>query len=313
MIRIIVFGILFFLYSVEMSAQLQRGGSPGKISEEGLVQLHELEDTLALLAYAIVNDSLPEHRFGACRKLIPTLVNALKVENSFQYPFSRLQSVSIQYPQDSSFRVFTWQLYVDVNDYRYYGAIQMNESKLKLFPLVDRSYQVEDVEHEILSPEKWYGAVYYNLKQVDSPDGRYYLLFGFDGFEFFRKRKVVDVLTFNDKGIPVFGAPVFVHAEKGKPAFTKNRLLREYSAEVSVRCNYDEVLEFLIFDHLVGMEGPHGEGPVNYPDGSYEAYRLERGYWKFVPKVFDQVSDEAPRPNPILDQRSKDLFGKNNR
>ena len=273
--------------------------------EENQVFLKEMEDTLALLAYAVIHDSLPEHRFGACREMIPKLVKALKVEHSFQYPFERLKSVSIQYPRDSSFRIFTWQLYVDKDDYRYYGAIQMNTPGLKLFPLIDRSFKIEDAEHQALSPEEWYGSVYYNLLDVEGPQGKYYLLFGFDGYSFFRKRKLIDVLSFQE-GQPVFGAPVFVHEGDNRKA----RVVREYSAEVSTRCNYDELLEMIIFDHLIEMDGAYDEGPVNYPDGSYEAYRLEKGLWWHVDKVFDQVSDEAPRPAPILDNRTKDIFGK---
>ena len=274
-------------------------------SEEDHAFLKEMEDTLALLAYAVINDSLPEHRFGACREMIPKLVTALKVENSFDYPFERLKSVSIQYPQDSSFRIFSWQLYVDKDDYRYYGAIQMNTPGLQLFPLIDRSFKIEDEEHQVLSPEEWYGSVYYNLLETNGPQGKYYLLFSFDGYSFFRKRKVIDVLTFQD-GKPVFGAPVFVHEGNQR----KYRIIREYSAEVSTRCNYDELLELIIFDHLIERDGPYGEGPVNYPDGSYEAYKLDQGLWWHIDKVFDQVSDEAPRPAPILDNRTKDIFGK---
>ncbi len=297
--------LLFLALALGGLVQLHAQGKTAGFSEENQAFLKEMEDTLALLAYAVINDSLPEHRFGACREMIPRLVRALKVENSFQYPFERLKSVSIQYPQDSSFRIFTWQLYVDKDDYRYYGAIQMNSPELQIFPLIDRSFKIEDAEHAVLSPEEWYGSVYYNTLGVDSPQGKYYLLFGFDGYSFFRKRKLIDVLYFQD-GKPVFGAPVFVHEGNVR----KLRIVREYSAEVSTRCNYDDLLDLVIFDHLIEMSGPYGEGPVNYPDGSYEAYRLEGGMWRHVDKVFDQVSDEAPRPAPILDKRTKDLFGK---
>lgn len=276
---------------------------------ENLALLQEYEDTLALLAYAVVNDSLPENRFGTCRELIKRLVKALQVDNSFHYPFEQLRSVSIQYPRDSSFRIFTWQLYVDVNDYRYYGAIQMNSPELELYPLIDRSFNVEEVEQAVLAPDNWYGSIYYNLKECDSPKGKYYLLFGFDGYEFFHKRKVIDVLYFNEKNKPVFGAPVFVKMEEGKPPQTLNRMMIQYSASVSVRMNYDQALEMIIYDHLVEGQGQYGEGAANFPDGSYEAYTYQDGYWRHVTKVFHQVSDEAPRPFPKLDSEDKNIFG----
>lgn len=281
----------------------------GQIHKEDLEILQAQEDTLALLGYAIINDSLAEHRFGACREMIPRLVTALKAKNSFKYPFERLKSVSIQYPADSSFRVFTWQLYVDVNEYRYYGAIQMNTPDLKLFPLVDRSYQMQgNLEQQIHTPDQWYGALYYNIKEVVGPKGKYYLLFGFDAYQFFHKRKLIEVLSFQN-GKPQFGAPVFMHGEEKAPYPTKNRVLREYSAEVSTKLNFDEIYEMIIFDHLIARAGQYGEGPTFYPDGSYEGYKFENGYWNHIVKVFDQISEEAPRPEPILDNRSRDIFG----
>jgi hypothetical protein len=282
---------------------------------EQLTRLEALEDTLGLLAYAIVNDSLEENRFFAVRAFIPKLVEGLKTPNSFQYPFEQLRTVSIQYPPDSSFRVFTVHLYVDKDTYRYYGAIQMNSPELELYPLIDRSYELPDADLEqlVLPNDQWYGAVYYNLHAVTAAPQPYYLLFGFDGYEFFRKRKVVDVLTFVN-GKPRFGAPVFITHQEGEPTYAKNRLLFQYSAEASIRCNYDPALELLIFDHLIEVMGNYGEGPTAIPDGTYEGYRLgEDGYWYYVEKVFDTILDEPPVPEPILDGRSKDLMGRGGR
>lgn len=286
----------------------------GKITKENLVKLKEYEDTMALCAFLVINDSLPEERFATCKKLITSLVQALKVENSFNYKFDRLKSVSIMYPPDSTFRVFSWQLYVDVDDYRYYGAIQMNSGKLQLFPLIDRSAEVTSEEYDLLTPEKWYGAVYYNLKQFDTAEGNKYLLFGYDGFSFFHKRKVVDVLSFKN-GKPEFGAPVFVQRDSlGNEIAVRNRLLSEYSAEASFKLNYDENWGLIIFDHLIMMGGNSGQGPGMVPDGTYEGYKLENGKWVWVEKFWNEVMDEAPRPEPVLDARGgQDVFGKEKR
>ena len=272
-------------------------------SKEELEQLQELEDTIALLSFAVVNDSLPEHRFGATKQLIKSLVNALKIPKSFQYPFPKVKAISIQYPADSTFRIFTWQLYVDQNEYRYYGAIQMASDSLQLFPLIDRSFTIEDTEFDLLDPENWYGALYYNVHQFEAKDGPGYLLFGYDGFSFFDKRKLVDVLHFQT-GKPQFGAPVFVETDTlGNVLMVRNRIVKEYNAEASMRLNYDPVLEHIVFDHLIPFGGH------NVPDGSYEGYKYEKGVWIYVPKMFDQVLEEPPRPEPVLDDKSKNIFG----
>ena len=294
-----------------LAAGFSSQAQAGKIAETDLPVLKEFEDTLALCGFFVVNDSIAENRFGTCKKLITTLVQALKIENSFHYPFDRLKTISIQYPPDSTFRIFTWQLYVDVDDYRYYGAIQVNSPDLKLYPLIDRSYEVESEEYDILNPDKWYGALYYNLRQFNTAEGSKYLLFGYDGYSLFNKRKLIDVLSFKD-GKAIFGAPVFVEENKATGAQTiRNRILKEYSSEASFKMNYDEAWGLIIFDHLTMMAGGYGQGPAMVPDGTYEGYKLENGRWQWVEKYWTEEMDEAPRPEPVLDNRKgKDVFGK---
>lgn len=291
---------------MQAQPKITKSGVP---TAEALERLHTGEDTLALLAYAVVNDSIEQERFAACRALITTLVRTLKIENSFQYRFDRLKSVSILAPPDSSFRIFTWQLFVNDSTYRYYGAIQMNSRELKMFPLFDRSFEMgERPVSEQLPPERWYGALYYNLRQFDTKEKRFYLLFGFDAYTFFEKRKVIEALSFDALGKPVFGATVFDRPDvKGE----EMRLLFEYSAEASVRVNWDDQYQMVLFDHLITMPSPFGRGFTNVPDGSYDGLRLEKGRWKFVNKVFNDVMPEAPRPEPVLDSRKeKDILGK---
>ena len=189
----------------------------------------------------------------------------------------------------------------------------MNTPDLKLFPLIDRSRNVVSEEQDILQPDNWFGALYYNLHQFDTPNGRQYLMFGFNGHSFFNKKKLVDVLQIKD-GKATFGSPVFVQLDSLTGIETiRNRLVLEYSAESSIRLNYDETFTQIMYDHLIVMGGGYDQGPTNVPDGSYEAYRLGKdGRWHWVEKVFNQVSDEPPRPAPILGKDKKDIFGNNN-
>lgn len=290
------------------SAFSQKKERAGQLSPEALQQLHRAEDTLAVFAFAITNDTSAEMRFLACKSLITGLVRALKTENSFRYPFSRLNSVSILTPPDSSFRVFTWQLFVNDSTYRHYGTIQMNQPDLKLFPLIDRRFELADMPtHETLPPNRWYGAVYYNLLPFETRQGRMYLLFGFDGHTFLEKRKVMDVLSFNAAGEPVLGAPVF--ERKGQRG--EQRLILQYFAEAKVRLNWDDYYKMVIFDHLIPIASPHSGQTVYVPDGSYDGFRYDKGRWVFVEKVFRDAQEEAPRPYPVLDEKNRrDLLGR---
>src|SRR5882757_9811815 len=99
------------------------------------------EDSLKIYADSMINAEQAGKRFMSDSQFVKTFVRALKTKNSFYYPFDSLETVSILYPDDSSFRIFTWQLKKD--DYMYYqkGAIQMHtpDGSLKLLPLFDAS------------------------------------------------------------------------------------------------------------------------------------------------------------------------------
>lgn len=308
-LKIKTFTLFFFLLAAFGAQAQSKNKKSEKLPPEAIERLHLGEDTLALLAYAVVNDSIEQERFAACRALIQVLVRTLKVENSFRYRFDRLKSVSILAPPDSSFRIFTWQMFVNDSTYRYFGAIQTNSKELKLFPLIDRSDEMDERPvYEAMPPERWYGALYYTLRQFDTKDGRKYLLCGFDAFTFFEKRKVIEVLSFDAAGKPVFGAPVF---DKPGAKMAELRMLIEYSSEASVRVNWDEQYQMILFDHLIPWPSSFGRGISYVPDGSYDGLRFENGRWKFVEKVFNDSQDEAPRPEPVLDSRQgKDILGK---
>lgn len=280
------------------------------MSSEDLELMQEYEDTIGVLSFAILRDTSAVHRFASCKTMIPLLVRALKLRNSFHYTFPQLDGLSFQYPADSSFRIITWQLFVDDNEYRYYGAIQMNTAELELFPLIDRSNDILNPETATLSNENWYGALYYRIKGFEDARGKAYLLFGLDGYSFFRRRKVVDVLRF-ENGKPVFGQEVFEAQMASDTSIWQHRIVIEYGAQASVHVNYDEGLGLVFFDHLIPYEGPGSAGSVMVPDGSYEGYRFEEGRWLHVPKLFHQTQETPPREMPILGEgQKKDLFGR---
>jgi hypothetical protein len=271
-------------------------------------EIKVLEDTLAVLSFAMINDSTPVKRFASCQKFIKVLVRALKNPNSFDYPFERIRTVSILYPPDSTFRIFSWQLYVDKDDYHYYGTIQMNSPELKMYPLIDRSGEVTNPEIGVFDNDNWYGALYYNIMPYPKAKNKY-LLFGYDAFQFFNKRKLVEVLTFED-GKAKFGEEVFeVEMQEGETRMV-DRFVLEYGADAKVKLNYDEQLEMIIFDHLIPMGSPYpGQNVMFVPDGDIDGLYFEKGKWKFKARIFDQTMEEPPRPEPILDKKDKDLFG----
>lgn len=281
-------------------------GAQAQIAPEDREKIKTYEDSLIVDGFLVVNDTLPERRFLATKKMILHLKSALKYDHSFHYAFDRLHSVSIQYAPDSTFRIFTWQLMISPVDYRYFGVVQMNNKEVQLIPLADRSATIENIQTAVLSPREWYGALYYNIKKIEKAGKPYYLLFGYDAYSNRDRRKLLDVLHFGSDGAMVFGAPV-IPTKDGQPL---HRLLLEYYGNSNVRLNYDQALEHIVFDHLIEIPGRSGGGPMMVPDGSYQALELKDDKLVFVDKLFNnQAVEEAPREEPVLGNSARDLFG----
>ena len=273
-------------------------------------QLSALEDTLSFYAYSIVNDSLPEDRFYATRELIVTLVKTLKIKNSFYYPFSKLQSVSLQYPPDSSFRMFTWQLAVSPSEYRYYGALQKKSDSLILFPLIDRSFTISQPDVVSLSPENWMGCLVYGIQQIGAGDSATYLAFGYDANDGKTRKKWIDPIRFI-RNKPVFGAPLFPPNPKDSSATIPLRFILSYSAESTIKLNYDAELGLIVYDHLAPLVLKAGQPEEMVPDGSYEAFKILPNKLEYIEMLnVTSTDEESIRQKPILGREGKDLFGK---
>jgi hypothetical protein len=268
------------------------------LSTSDLDKLSSLETQMAVLAKTMLLDSFENNRLAAHEKLMPMVREALNTPNSFNYTFEKVEHISIQYAPDRSFRIITLQLMKDWAHYKYFGFIQPNLSKSKLYELKDFAKDIQKPENQVLGPEKWFGCLYYNIRQFKSKEGAKYLLFGFNAHDTIEKIKVVDVLTMNG-GMPKFGSPVFERQERG---ITKksNRLVFYHGYEASMRLNYDEEMGMIVHDHLQDVGTNYADVPsVGVPDGTYEAYELKKGVWQHIVKLQNTEMDEAPRPMPV--------------
>lgn len=285
-----------------------------------LRQFKSKEDSLKKLSITMINGENEGIRQDACNQFIPILVRALKISGSFYYPFDSLQHISIQYPPDSSFRIFTWGLERSLGLYRHYGAIQMRttDNSLKLFPLFDHSDYSRNAADTIASNNAWVGCIYYKIVERSFGGKKFYTLFGFDGNTRLSNKKWIEVLTFPN-GRPLFGAPVFSFMEDPRPRPVLNRFFIEYKKDASARLNYDEELHMILYDHLVSETNEPGKRYTYIPDGDYEGFVWKNGQWVHVDKVFtQQLNDgEFPVPEPLDFKKDgliqKDTLNRKNR
>ncbi len=263
-------------------------------------KLQEYEDSLNQLTDLFLDGNEQGIRQNACYDFIRQLVQALKLEGSFEYPFDSLQRISILYPEDRSFRIFNWQLPLTTGKQRYFGAIQLKDDKeLKLYPLFDYSDNMVNASDTTTDNERWYGALYYRILEVKGKGKKYYMLFGWDGNNLRSNKKLLEVLSFTKEKTPVFGAPVFYFGKESDLNGIR-RFIIEYKEDAQVSMNYDEDLRLITFDHLIPADPSTRDLPYTYvPDGSYEAFEWKRGRWNHIDNIFTSTMKEAPFPSPV--------------
>ncbi|MDP9081782.1 MAG: hypothetical protein M3O71_30585 [Bacteroidota bacterium] len=269
-----------------------------------LARLRSYEDTLIVLGKTFINDENDLERKNANYAFIKTLVNALKVPNSFLFPFDSIKSVSILNSPDNRFRIFSWHIVNNDGSYRFYGTIQLNTGgQLKMYPLEDYSPLLKNPEDSVTDNRKWYGAQYYKIIPVYSPK-LYYVLIGWKGNTVESNKKVIDVLSFNNDK-PVLGMRVF--DGNGK---SRHRVVFEYSRDASMLLKYVPEQNLIVFDHLAPPDPKSKSKPSTFgPDLTYDGYKLKNGRWVYVENL-DMRNVPESRDEEYVDPKKQAAIDK---
>ena len=265
----------FVLFALLPAVKLVNAQS---IAPQNIKILNNYQDSLKRLGFIFINNENELERKNANYRFIRTLVSALKTPDSYQYKFDSVKTVAIAYAPDNTFRVFTWNVMNQDGSYRFYGTIQMNTpGQLKMYPLTDYSPFIKNPEDTLLSPHEWLGAEYFKIIKAGDAAKPYYVLLGWKGNTVKTTKKVIEVLSFTS-GQPVFGMPVFNAGGKNP-----DRIVFEYSRQVSMMLKYLDDKKMIVFDHLAPpVPKMKGDYAVYGPDLTYDGYQLAGGRWALV-------------------------------
>jgi len=257
-----------------------------------------VKDDLFFYGDIMINAQETSSRERAQARFYEEFKALLSQDASFEDDWSWLKWISVLSPAENEFKLYTWEWKIDEDNFQYFGFIQFPDNSY--IELTGEPEEWVDLSYDERSSDDWISALYYKIMEYDSPDGKVYMLFGYNQFNKFDNIKLVETLAINGKEL-VFGKPAFV-----KEGRSKNRLVLKYADDAVVTVNYNTDLNLLMYDHLIPRIGRlEGQGETYLPDGSYEGYTLSEGRWKYVEKIYDHIYDEAPRPNPVLNNRPK--------
>jgi hypothetical protein len=269
---------------------------PGFLWAQDKKILPLMEDSLARLSREIRNSQSDSVRLSLTHNFSKTLKYTIGLPGSFSYPFDSLRNLSKLVSPDKKFRIYNWNLPMTDGSNRYFCFIQVpgkkNEAALT-YELANHSDSIKDPEFAILGSNNWFGALYYRIIPVEQGNKTFYTLLGWDGFSPTVNRKLIEILSFDQKGFPKFGAKVFRDYLKGP----RTRIIFRFSATASMLLRPDEQLvksgqttkktRMIMCDRLVPLD-PRLEGQTDFyvpASDIFDGFVLVNGYWKFIRNI----------------------------
>ncbi len=257
---------LFFLFHLQVFSQ-----------EPEYLKVMETEEKLQKAFDELYSD--PTLNQDSINQMImQTFESVLATWDGFYYKWKKLDKIGIVWSEDKRLKIITWYIQKNPDEYKYYGFIQYKPAKNKrnreilLYQLDDHSGEMRDPAVAEVSANRWFGCLYYDVRQFGKPKDTYYTLLGYDFNDRLSTIKLIEILTFNKQGEPLFGGEI--HSDKKVYA----RLLNEYSSDLVISQKYLPRLDMIIFDHLEPFQ-PIFEGNYRFygPVGSYDGLRFDDG------------------------------------
>lgn len=247
--------------------------------------LKTVQDSLKPLSKVILDiRKTEEERLSANGNFSGILKRLLQKDGSQNFIFDSLNSIARLEPEDKSFVIFNWEMPHNDGTYTYYAFVLHKNNTTKsyqLTELIDASSTIKRPETALLKANNWYGAHYYKIITVKRKGKNYYCLLGADWNDKLSKKKLMEVLSFEKDGSLKFGAPIINYNK-----ITLNRLIFEYSSNVSMSLNYDDKSKRIIFDHLSPIkEELKGQFQFYAPDLSYDALKFKKGKWQHLENI----------------------------
>lgn len=285
-----------------------------------------MEKKMKRIGLQFLSDTIQENRVKGARDFVKLLIEALKVENSFQYPFDSIPYLAKVVPEDSSFKIFTFQIMLDNYTFVHYGCIQLNRSTIKLIPFKDYSDTFPIAPQYTISNKNWYGAVYYKSVTKKIGAKSVYFLFGYDQNDLLTDKKIIEALWIEKDSIARFGMPVFektttetvsagnkfmkVSTDRPIPpkkiVKTYYRYVLEYRKKASVNLKYEKDKDLITHDHIASLDDKVQDVAfMKVPDGTYEGLKWDKvkWVWQEYVKLAEVESNKDIRPMPLKDKK----------
>lgn len=242
------------------------------------IDLITITDSLNNCFTKIISEKNDENKLILNNRVLEYMRFFLSKEESFKYPVNSVKNIGFIQSGDDKLKIYTWNIPLNDGTHKYFGFIQYYSKKKKqnlVFELMDKSNEIKNPEFAVLNNTNWYGALYYRVIQTKYKNKIYYTLLASDLNNFLTKKKIIDVLYFDQNEKPVFGEQIF---EQSNKLFT--RVIFEFNVRASMTLTYDLNVKMIVYDHLSPSKSfLKGQYEFYGPDFSYDGLKFKKGKW----------------------------------
>jgi hypothetical protein len=227
-----------------------------------------------------LRENLPDEMKLAANDSVVAIIDSYASSDSvFRHRFSNLRFLGQIASPDSLVKIITWNLILEdgANLYLcYFIKRDIKSGAGRVFRLKGTYNEAAARDDTTYTSLHWYGAIYYDIRPFDFAGSTKYVLLGIDYGNSFITRKIIDAAGFDKENGIVFGLKCF---SDGKTL--KERVVFEYSSKAVMSLKFEND-GMIVFDHL-SPESPQYKDDRQFygPDFSFDAFRLEKGFWKY--------------------------------
>ena len=222
--------------------------------------------------------------------LLKYLEKFLRNPESFDHPIDSVKYLSCLKSSDNALRIYSWNLCYSDGSFKYFGYIQQKANgKINVYNLQDRrnkNQYAPKKDLEYYTTSEWYGCIYYECITSKWNSRTYYTLIGWDGADNLINRKIIEVLAFTKRGIPVFEKKMFK-----VDRMISSRLIFEYADRATMLLRYNDKHKIIVIDHLSPSEDRFKDMYQYYgPDMSFDALEFKAGRWMFESNINPEIA-----------------------
>ncbi|MDR2361491.1 MAG: hypothetical protein LBD91_02045 [Prevotellaceae bacterium] len=215
-------------------------------------------------------------KITAMNDFAAALEDALRQDATMNRSFDSIPHLGILTSKDKKVRIITWNLPLTPARHKYYGIVQYRTNNgIQTTVLQDvKETLATRPESTVLAQGQWFGALYYDILQHKAGKQSRYTLLGYDFHTDITHRKLLESVTFDDTGSPVFGVPLFDNGQ-----WKAGRVLLEYSATSPFYLRYLPHKKMIVYQRMQLEQVAPGQPPAGVPTDIFDGLVLKNGYW----------------------------------